>query len=81
MDIVEARMNVVGFSSVNQVNGGSYVYCNKIERLSERKGDNQPDVVVKELFGRTAHFGLCALFSRSKRTRFGSADGFENENL
>ena len=81
MDIVEARMNVVGFSLLNQVNGGSYAFTViKLKDWSERKDDNQSvDAVVKELFGRTAHFkdARALFFTPPSVQGFGSADGFE----
>ena len=81
MDIVEARMNVVGFSLLNQVNGGSYAFTViKLKDWSERKDDNQSvDAVVGELFGRTAHFkdAKALFFTPPSVQGFGSADGFE----
>ncbi len=81
MDIVEARMNVVGFSLLNQVNGGSYAFTViKLKDWKERKGDNQSvDAVVGELFGRTAHFkdAKALFFTPPSVQGFGSADGFE----
>lgn len=81
MDIVEARMNVVGFSLLNQVNGGSYAFTViKLKDWKERKGDNQSvDAVVGELFGRTAHFkdARALFFTPPSVQGFGSADGFE----
>src|SRR5690606_8803149 len=58
MPIVEARMNVVGFSLLNSVNGGSYAFCViKLKDWKDRKDDNQSvDAVVGELFARTAGF-------------------------
>lgn len=81
MDIVEARMSVVGFSLLNSVNGGSYAFTViKLKDWKERKGDNQSvDEVVKELFGRTAHFkdAKALFFTPPSVSGFGSADGFE----
>ena len=81
MDIVEARMNVVGFSLLNSVNGGSYAFTViKLKDWSERKGDNQSvEAVVRELFGRTAHFkdAKALFFTPPSVQGFGSADGFE----
>ncbi|MDD3005428.1 efflux RND transporter permease subunit [Flavobacterium sp.] len=81
MDIVEARMNVVGFSLLNQVNGGSYAFTViKLKPWSERKEANQSvDAVVGELFGRTAHFkdARALFFTPPSVQGFGSADGFE----
>lgn len=81
MDIVESRMNVVGFSLLNSVNGGSYAFTViKLKDWKERKGDNQSvDAVVRELFGRTAHFkdAKALFFTPPSVQGFGSADGFE----
>lgn len=81
MDIVEARMNIVGFSLLNGVNGGSYAFSViKLKPWSERKEANQSvDAVVKELFGRTAHFKDAKLlfFTPPSVQGFGTADGFE----
>ena len=81
MDIVEARMNVVGFSLLNQVNGGSYAFTViKLKPWSERKEANQSvNAVVGELFGRTAHFkdARALFFTPPSVQGFGSADGFE----
>jgi hydrophobe/amphiphile efflux-1 (HAE1) family protein len=81
MDIVEARMSVVGYSLLNQVNGGSYAFTViKLKDWSERKDDNQSvDAVVAELFGRTAHFkdAKALFFTPPSVQGFGSADGFE----
>jgi HAE1 family hydrophobic/amphiphilic exporter-1 len=53
MDIVEARMNIVGFSLLNNINGGSTFLRNQIKRLEERT-DQSVDAVVKQLFAKTA---------------------------
>jgi HAE1 family hydrophobic/amphiphilic exporter-1 len=56
MDIVEARMNIVGFSLLNNINGGSYSFSViKLKDWSERTEDGQSvDAVVKQLFAKTA---------------------------
>jgi HAE1 family hydrophobic/amphiphilic exporter-1 len=81
MDIVEARMNVVGFSLLNSVNGGSYAFSViQLKDWSERKEDNQSvDAVVGELFGRTAGIKDARLlfFTPPSVQGFGMADGFE----
>ncbi|RZK10900.1 MAG: efflux RND transporter permease subunit [Flavobacterium sp.] len=81
MDIVEARMSVVGFSLLNSVNGGSYAFTViKLKDWKERKEANQSvDAVVGELFGRTAHFkdARALFFTPPSVQGFGTADGFE----
>lgn len=81
MDIVEARMSVVGYSLLNSVNGGSYAFTvMRLKDWSERKEDNQSvDAVVGQLFAKTAHFkDAKALFFKPPSVQgFGSADGFE----
>ncbi|HBI01045.1 MAG TPA: efflux RND transporter permease subunit [Flavobacterium sp.] len=81
MDIVEARMNVVGFSLLNNVNGGSYAFSViQLKDWSKRKEDNQSvDAVVGELFGRTAEIKDARLlfFTPPSVQGFGNADGFE----
>jgi HAE1 family hydrophobic/amphiphilic exporter-1 len=56
MDIVEARMNIVGFSLLNNINGGSYSFSViKLKDWKERTEDGQSvDAVVKQLFAKTA---------------------------
>lgn len=81
MDIVEARMSVVGFSLLNSVNGGSYAFTViKLKDWKERKGDNQSvDAVVGQLFAKTAHFkdARALFFTPPSVQGFGAADGFE----
>jgi len=81
MDIVEARMNVVGFSLLNSVNGGSYGFTViKLKDWKYRKDANQAvDAVVGELFGRTAGFkdAKVLFFTPPSVQGFGTADGFE----
>ncbi|MFA5297192.1 MAG: efflux RND transporter permease subunit [Lutibacter sp.] len=81
MDIVEERLNVVGFSLLNRVNGGSYGFSiMKLKDWSERKGkDQSADAVVKQLFGKTAGIKNATLifFTPPSVQGFGSADGFE----
>lgn len=79
--LVEARMNVVGFSLLNRVNGGSYAFTViRLKDWSERKEENQSvDAIVGELFARTAAFkdARILFFTPPSVQGFGSADGFE----
>lgn len=81
MPIIEARMNIVGFSLLNGVNGGSYAFSViKLKDWKDRKEPGQSvDSVVGQLFGRTAHFKDAKLlfFTPPSVQGFGSADGFE----
>ncbi|MFP9116629.1 efflux RND transporter permease subunit [Flavobacterium sp. RNTU_13] len=81
MDIVESRMNIVGFSLLNRVNGGSYAFSViRLKNWSERTEKNQSvDAVVGELFARTAGFkdARVLFFTPPSVQGFGSADGFE----
>lgn len=81
MDIVEARMNIVGYSLINGTSGGSYAFSIiKLKDWSQRKEANQSvDAVVGELFGRTAGFkdAKMLFFTPPSVPGFGSADGFE----
>jgi HAE1 family hydrophobic/amphiphilic exporter-1 len=81
MDIVEERMNVVGFSLLNGVSGGSYAFSIiKLKDWKERKEKSQSvDAVVGQLFGRTAGIKGAKLifFTPPSVPGFGSADGFE----
>ncbi|PKH68346.1 hydrophobe/amphiphile efflux-1 family RND transporter [Flavobacterium sp. ALD4] len=81
MDIVEARMNIVGYSLLNGVNGGSYAFSVlKLKPWSERTEDNQSvDAVVGQLFAKTAVLkeGRALFFTPPSVQGFGSADGFE----
>lgn len=81
MDMVEARMNVVGFSLLNRVNGGSYAFTIiRLKDWKDRKEDNQSvDAIVGELFGRTAGFkdAKVLFFTPPSVQGFGTADGFE----
>jgi hypothetical protein len=54
-------MNIVGFSLLNNINGG-YFLRNQIKRLEERTEDGQSvDAVVKQLFAKT-EYERCVLF-------------------
>lgn len=81
MDLVEARMNVVGFSLLNRVNGGSYAFTIiRLKDWKDRKEKNQSvDAIVGELFGRTAGFkdAKVLFFTPPSVQGFGTADGFE----
>ncbi|MDX1828600.1 MAG: efflux RND transporter permease subunit [Lutibacter sp.] len=81
MDIVEARMNIVGFSLLNGVNGGSYAFSViKLKDWDQRKEDNQSvQAVIGQLFGKTAQIKDAKLlfFSPPSVQGFGSSDGFE----
>ncbi|KGO81159.1 efflux RND transporter permease subunit [Flavobacterium beibuense] len=81
MPMVEARMNIVGFSLLNGINGSSYAFSViKLKDWSERTEDNQSvDAIVKELFGRTAGFkdARALFFTPPSVQGFGTADGFE----
>ncbi len=81
MDIVEARLNVVGFSLLNGVNGGSYAFAIvKLKDWSQRKDKNQSvDAVVGQLFAKTAGIKDAKLifFTPPSVQGFGSSDGFE----
>lgn len=81
MPLVEARMNIVGFSLLNGINGASYAFTViKLKDWKERKEANQSvDAIVGELFGRTAGFKDAKLlfFTPPSVQGFGTADGFE----
>lgn len=81
MDIVEARMSVVGFSLLNSVNGGSYAFTIiRLKDWKDRKRDDQSvEAVVGQLFAKTAHFkdAKALFFTPPSVSGFGSADGFE----
>ncbi len=81
MPMVEARMNIVGFSLLNRINGGSYAFTViRLKDWSERTEPNQSvDAIVGELFARTAAFkdAKMLFFTPPSVQGFGSADGFE----
>ena len=81
MEIVEARMSVVGFSLLNSVNGGSYAFTIiRLKDWKDRKDANQSvEAVVGQLFAKTAHFkdAKALFFTPPSVSGFGSADGFE----
>ena len=79
--LVEARMNVVGFSLLNRVNGGSYAFTIiRLKDWKERGEANQSvDAIVGELFAKTAGFkdAKVLFFTPPSVQGFGTADGFE----
>jgi HAE1 family hydrophobic/amphiphilic exporter-1 len=81
MPLVEARMNVVGFSLLNRINGGSYGFTVlRLKDWKERKEKNQSvDAIVGELFGRASAIkdARVLFFTPPSVQGFGSADGFE----
>ena len=81
MPLVKARMNVVGFSLLNGINGSSYAFTViSLADWKERKEANQSvDAIVGELFGRTAGFkdARVLFFTPPSVQGFGAADGFE----
>lgn len=81
MPIVEARMNVVGFSLLNRINGGSYGFTvMRLKDWKDRKEKNQSvDAIVGELFGRVSVIkdARILFFTPPSVQGFGSADGFE----
>jgi hydrophobic/amphiphilic exporter-1 (mainly G- bacteria), HAE1 family len=81
MPMVEARMNIVGFSLLNRVNGGSYAFSViRLKDWKERKDASQSvDAIVGELFAKTAAFkdARMLFFTPPSVQGFGSADGFE----
>ncbi len=81
MDIVEMRMNIVGFSMLNRINGGSYAFAViKLKDWDERTEDSETvQAVVQELFMRTASIkeAKFLFFSPPSVRGFGNTDGFE----
>lgn len=81
MDILDARMNIVGFSLLNRVNGGSYAFSVvSLKDWDERKGDGESvQAIVGQLFAKTAHFkdARVLFFTPPSVQGFGNADGFE----
>lgn len=81
MPMVEARMNIVGFSLLNRVNGGSYAFSViRLKDWKDRKDASQSvDAIVGELFAKTAAFkdARMLFFTPPSVQGFGSADGFE----
>ena len=81
MDVVESRINIVGFSLLNGVNGSSYAFSViKLKDWKDRKeAEDEVSAVVGQLFGRTAHFkdAKFLFFTPPSVSGFGSADGFD----
>jgi HAE1 family hydrophobic/amphiphilic exporter-1 len=59
MDIVEARMNIVGFSLLNNINGGSTFLRNQIKRLEERTEDGQSVDAVETIICQDRKYERC----------------------
>jgi len=81
MDIIEARMNITGFSLLNRVNGGSYAFSVlRLKNWSERTDPSQSvDAVVGSLFGKTAGLkdAKSFFFTPPSVQGFGNSTGFE----
>ena len=81
MDIIEARMNITGFSLLNRVNGGSYAFSVlRLKNWSERTDPSQSvDAVVGSLFGKTAGLkdAKAFFFTPPSIQGFGNSTGFE----
>lgn len=81
MDIIEARMNITGFSLLNRVNGGSYAFSVlRLKNWSERTDPSQSvDAVVGSLFSKTAGLkdAKAFFFTPPSVQGFGNSTGFE----
>lgn len=81
IDLVDERMNVIGYSLLNGVAGGSYGFSViKLKDWSERKEANQSvDAVIGQLFGKTAGIKDAKLlfFTPPSVQGFGTSAGFE----
>ena len=81
MPVVESRINIVGFSLLNGVNGSSYAFSViKLKDWKDRKNaEDEVGAVVGQLFGKTAHFkdAKMLFFTPPSVSGFGSADGFD----
>ena len=81
MDIIEARMNITGFSLLNRVNGGSYAFSVlRLKNWKERTDPSQSvDAVVGSLFGKTAGLkdAKAFFFTPPSVQGFGNSTGFE----
>ena len=81
MDIIEARMNITGFSLLNRVNGGSYAFSVlRLKNWNERTDPSQSvDAVVGSLFGKTAGLkdAKAFFFTPPSVQGFGNSTGFE----
>ena len=85
MDIIDSRMNVVGFSLLNGVRGSSYsLSVVKLRDWDERTEPGQSvDAVVGQLFQKTASIkeARFLFFTPPSIRGFGSSDGFEMKLL
>lgn len=81
MDIIDARMNVTGFSLLNSVNGGSYAFSVlRLKNWAERKEASQSvQAVVGSLFAKTAELKDARIFFFTPPSvqGFGNSTGFE----
>ncbi|MBD1260207.1 efflux RND transporter permease subunit [Maribacter polysiphoniae] len=81
MDIIDARMNVTGFSLLNRVNGGSYGFSVlRLKNWAERKEASQSvQAVVGSLFAKTAGLKDARIFFFTPPSvqGFGNSTGFE----
>ena len=81
MDIIEARMNITGFSILNSVNGGSYGFSVlRLKDWGERKGEGESvQEVVGSLFAKTAGLKDAKIFFFTPPSvrGFGNSTGFE----
>ncbi|RKR14948.1 HAE1 family hydrophobic/amphiphilic exporter-1 [Maribacter vaceletii] len=81
MDIIEARMNITGFSILNSVNGGSYGFSVlRLKNWAEREGEGESvSEVVGSLFAKTAGLKDAKIFFFTPPSvrGFGNSTGFE----
>ena len=81
MDIIEARMNITGFSILNSVNGGSYGFSVlRLKDWGEREGEGESvQEVVASLFAKTAGLKDAKIFFFTPPSvrGFGNSTGFE----
>ncbi|WP_324024928.1 efflux RND transporter permease subunit [Maribacter sp. BPC-D8] len=81
MDIIEARMNITGFSILNSVNGGSYGFSVlRLKDWGEREGKGESvQEVVGSLFAKTAGIKDAKIFFFTPPSvrGFGNSTGFE----
>ncbi|SHJ51795.1 hydrophobic/amphiphilic exporter-1, HAE1 family [Maribacter aquivivus] len=81
MDIIQARMNITGFSILNSVNGGSYAFSVlRLKDWGEREGEGESvQEVVGSLFAKTAGLKDAKIFFFTPPSvrGFGNSTGFE----
>tara|TARA_R110000737_G_scaffold14387_1_gene30356 strand:+ start:1 stop:1896 length:1896 start_codon:yes stop_codon:yes gene_type:complete len=81
MDIIEARMNITGFSILNSVNGGSYGFSVlRLKDWGEREGEGESvQEVIGSLFAKTAGLKDAKIFFFTPPSvrGFGNSTGFE----